>query len=566
MTASPSQDPTPTQAPTPPATQPPPGLRGAALLRDPRYNRGGAFSEAERDAYGLRGLLHSRVSTLETQAARIMRNVRMKPNPLEQYIFLAELQDRNQTLFYRVLVDNVAELMPVVYTPTVGTACRHFMHIYTRPRGLYICAGDRGRVAELLRNWPVAEVGVIVVTDGERILGLGDLGANGMGIPIGKLALYTACGGVHPDRCLPVMLDVGTDNPEIRDDPLYIGQARPRLRGEAYDALVDEFVAAANAVFPGVLIQFEDFATDNAFRLLARYEDRVCTFNDDIQGTAAVALAGLISAGRITGAALTEQKLLFLGAGSAATGIAELIVSAMVRQGLPEAEARRRCYFVDSQGLVTADRADLAPHKRPFAHDLPPAADLQAAVEALRPTALLGLSAQAGLFTEGVIRAMADANARPIVFALSNPTSKAECTAEQAYGWSDGRAVFASGSPFDPVTLADGRRFVPGQGNNAYIFPGLGLGVLASGARRVTDAMFHAAATCLAGEVSAEDLAAGSLYPPLGAIRGVSAVIAEAVAAVAWDDGLSDQPRPADIGAWVRAAMYEPRYVDLVGG
>jgi len=545
--------------------QPPPGLRGAALLRDPRYNRGGAFSEAERDAYGLRGLLHARVSTLETQVARIMRNVRIKPNPLEQYIFLAELQDRNQTLFYRTLVDHVAELMPVVYTPTVGTACRHFMHIYTRPRGLYICAEDRGRVAQLLRNWPEPGVGVIVVTDGERILGLGDLGANGMGIPIGKLALYSACGGVHPDQCLPVMLDVGTDNPEIREDPLYIGQARPRLRGAAYDELLDEFVAAANEVFPGVLIQFEDFATDNAFRLLARYEDSVCTFNDDIQGTAAVALAGLISAGRITGRPLTAQKLLFLGAGAAATGIAELIVSAMVRQGLAEDEARRRCWFVDSQGLVTADRADLAPHKRPFAHAAAPAPTLQVAVEALGPTALLGLSAQPGLFTEGVIRAMAAANARPVIFALSNPTSKAECTAEQAYRWSDGRAVFASGSPFDPVLLADGRRFVPGQGNNAYIFPGLGLGVLASGARRVTDAMFHAAAECLADLVSAEDLAAGSLYPPLAGIRGVSAAIGAAVAAVAWDDGLTDRPRPADIGAWVRAAMYEPRYGALLG-
>ena len=563
MTSSPPMDPAP--SPLPATNQPPPGLRGAALLRDPRYNRGGAFSEAERDAYGLRGLLHARVSTLETQVARIMRNVRIKPNPLEQYIFLAELQDRNQTLFYRTLVDHVAELMPVVYTPTVGTACRHFMHIYTRPRGLYICAEDRGRVAQLLRNWPEPGVGVIVVTDGERILGLGDLGANGMGIPIGKLALYSACGGVHPDQCLPVMLDVGTDNPEIREDPLYIGQARPRLRGAAYDELLDEFVAAANEVFPGVLIQFEDFATENAFRLLARYEDRACTFNDDIQGTAAVALAGLISAGRITGRPLTAQKLLFLGAGAAATGIAELIVSAMVRQGLAEDEARRRCWFVDSQGLVTADRADLAPHKRPFAHAAAPAPTLQAAVEALGPTALLGLSAQPGLFTEGVIRAMAAANARPVIFALSNPTSKAECTAEEAYTWSDGRAVFASGSPFLPVLLADGRRFVPGQGNNAYIFPGLGLGVLASGARRVTDAMFHAAADRLAGLLSAEDLAAGSLYPPLSSIREVSAAIGEAVAAVAWDDGLTDRPRPADIGAWVRAAMYEPRYGALLG-
>lgn len=539
------------------------GLRGAALLRDPRYNRGGAFTEAERDAYGLRGLLHGRVSTLENQVARIMRNVRIKPNPLEQYIFLAELQDRNQTLFYRALVDHVAELMPVVYTPTVGTACRHFMHIYTRPRGLYIGAEDAGRVEALLRNWPEEAVKVIVVTDGERILGLGDLGANGMGIPIGKLALYAACGGVHPDACLPVMLDVGTDNPEIREDPLYIGLPRPRLRGAAYEALLDEFVTAAERVFPGVLIQFEDFATDNAFGLLDRYRDQVCCFNDDIQGTAAVALAGLIAAGRLTGRPLDDQRLLFLGAGAAATGIAELVVLALRKCGLSEAAARGRCYFVDSTGLVTADRANLAPHKRPFAHPVPPAADLLSAVEQLRPTALLGLSAQAGAFTEPVLRAMAEGTERPIVFALSNPTSKAECRAAEAYAWTEGRAVFASGSPFDPVTLPDGRRFRPGQGNNAYIFPGLGLGVLASGARRVSEAMFLAAAESLAEMPTGADLSEGSLYPPLEAIRDVSAAIGRAVAEVAWDQGLATLSRPEDPAAWVRGLMYQPRYEPL---
>lgn len=556
-------------APTPPsAAAPGPlpslhGLRGAALLRDPRYNRGGAFTEAERDAYGLRGLLHGRVSSLETQVARIMRNVRIKPNPLEQYLFLAELQDRNQTLYYRTLVDHVAELMPVVYTPTVGTACRHFMHIYTRPRGLYVGADDRGRVEQLLRNWPERRVRVIVVTDGERILGLGDLGANGMGIPIGKLALYAACGGVHPDDCLPVMLDVGTDNAEIRHDPLYIGLPRPRLRGPDYEALVDEFVAAAERVFPGVLIQFEDFATDNAFRLLARYRDQACCFNDDIQGTAAVALAGLMAAGRLTGHPLQEQRLLFFGAGAAATGIAELVVLALRGRGLPEAEARARCWFVDSSGLVTAQRQGLAPHKRPFAHPSPPAADLLAAIRQLRPTALLGLSAQAGAFTEPVLRALAEDAERPIVFALSNPTSKAECSAAQAYAWTDGRAVFASGSPFDPVTLPDGRRFRPGQGNNAYIFPGLGLGVLASGARRVSEAMFLAAAECLAGLPTAADLAEGSLYPPLETIREVSAAIAGAVAELAWETGLATRSRPADPVAWVRDQMYHPCYEPL---
>jgi len=404
---------------------------------------------------------------------------------------------------------------------------------------------------------------VIVVTDGERILGLGDVGANGMGIPIGKLSLYTACAGIHPAGCLPITLDVGTDNAEIRADPLYLGTLRPRVRGEAYLALLDEFVEAAEAVFPGVLLQFEDFATENALGLLARYRDRLCTFNDDVQGTAAVALAGLYSACRITGLPLADQRLLFLGAGSAATGIADLVVGAMRAGGVPEPAARGRCWFYDSRGLVVKGRTDLAAHKRPYAHDHPPVGSLVEAIRSLRPTSLLGLSTQGGAFTPEVLRAMAEVNDRPVIFALSNPTSKSECTAEAAYRETRGRAVFASGSPFDPVEF-EGRRLVPGQGNNAYIFPGLGLGILASGARRVTDPMFHAAARTLADAVTPAELNEGLLYPPLRQIREVSKVIARSVAEVAWRDGVAAVQRPADSDGAIAALVWEPHYPDLL--
>jgi malate dehydrogenase (oxaloacetate-decarboxylating)(NADP+) len=418
-------------------------------------------------------------------------------------------------------------------------------------------------VADVLRNWPSSDVRIIVVTDGERILGLGDLGADGMGIPVGKLSLYTACAGVDPSLCLPVTLDVGTDNERLRHDSLYIGIRQPRLRGEAYDAFVDEFMTAAQEVFPNVLVQFEDFANVNAFRLLNRYRDRLCTFNDDIQGTGGVALAGLVSALRLTGGRLPEQTVLFLGAGEAAAGIAGLIVAAMIAEGLPEEEARARCWLVDSRGLVVKSRTGLAPHKRPYAHDHAPLPDFLAAVEALRPTAIIGVSGQPGAFSQPVLAAMARLNERPIVFALSNPTSKAECTAEQAYTWTEGRAIFASGSPFAPVTLG-GRTHVPGQGNNAYVFPGVGLGVIACGARLVTDEMFFAAARALAGQVSEEDLDQGLIYPPLTEIREVSAAIAAAVAGVAYRQGLATQPEPEDLLAFIEAQMYEPHYESYV--
>jgi len=415
----------------------------------------------------------------------------------------------------------------------------------------------------VLRNWPHRDVAMIVVTDGERILGLGDQGADGMGIPVGKLSLYTACAGVHPRQCLPVVLDVGTNNAALLEDPLYIGLPQHRVRGEAYDALLDEFIAATQVVFPGVVVQFEDFANQNAFRLLHKWRDRICTFNDDIQGTAAVALAGIVSALRVNGGRLAEQTLLFLGAGEAATGIADLAVTAMVADGLDVAAARRRCWLFDSRGLVNAARPELVEHKRPYAHEHAPVTGFADAVRALKPTAIIGVAAVAGTFTEEVVSEMARLNKRPIVFALSNPTSKAECTAEQAYRWSGGRALFASGSPFAPVTL-DGQRYVPRQGNNSYIFPGVGLGAIVARARHISDEMFMAAVRALCDQVSDEDLAQGSLYPPLARVREVSAHIAVAVAEVAFARGLAAAPRPADLAAAVRASMYEPTYPDYL--
>lgn len=536
---------------------------GLALLRDPALNKGTAFTQAERNALGLRGLLPAHVLTQDEQVERILENVRAASSDLEKYVNLNALHDRNETLFFRVLTDYPDEMMPIVYTPTVGLACQEFGHIFQRPRGLFIGTNDRGHVAEILRNWPYRDVGIIVVTDGERILGLGDLGANGMGIPVGKLALYVACAGVHPTQCLPVVLDVGTDNEALRNDRFYVGLRQKRVRGEAYDALLDEFLMAAQEVFPGVVIQFEDFANANAFRLLRDYRDRICCFNDDIQGTAAVALAGLLSALRITRGKLADQKILFLGAGEAATGISDLIVSALVDQGLTPEDARRRCWLVDSRGLVVSSRRDLAEHKLPYAHEHPFIADFAAAVDALKPTAIIGVAAVAKTFTRPILEAMARFNERPIVFALSNPTSKSECTAQEAYEWTNGRALFACGSPFDPVTL-DGRTFVPRQGNNSYIFPGVGLGTIACGARRVTDEMFSAAAWALARQVTETDIAQGSLYPALSRVREVSAHIATAVAKVAYDQALATQPRPDDLFSYIRGEMYDPHYRSYV--
>ncbi len=536
-----------------------PMARGVKLLHDPLRNKGTAFTEAERDVLGLRGLLPPRVTSIATQARRILENFQHKPNDLERYIFLVGLQDRNETLFYRVLVDNITQMMPIVYTPTVGAACLRFGHIWRRPRGLYISINDRGRVREVLEHWPHERVAIIVVTDGERILGLGDLGAYGMGIPIGKLSLYTACAGVPPDQCLPVLLDVGTDNQELLDDPLYTGTLQTRVRGTAYDELVDEFVAEAQRAFPQVLIQFEDFATQHAFDLLHRYRDRFCCFNDDIQGTAAVTLAGLITASRMTEVDLGDQRVVFYGAGAAATGIGDLIVTNMVQEGMAYEEAMNRVWFVDSKGLVVTSREDLPPHKQRYAKDHAFDTDLEAIVRSLQPTALIGVSGQPQTFTEPVVRAMVEWNERPIIFSLSNPTSKSECTAEQAYTWTEGRAIFASGSPFDPVTVGN-RTFVPGQSNNAYVFPGIGLGVMAVRARHVTDEMFSAAARALADHATEECIREGCLFPHFMGIRDVSARIATAVAEVAYEQGLARRKRPKDLAAYIKDLMFEPSY------
>ena len=532
---------------------------GEALLHDPLLNKGTAFTPTERRAFGLTGLLPPHVHRLEEQVARVMDNYRSKQTDLERYIHLVSLQDRNETLFYRVVVDHIEEMMPIIYTPTVGQACQQWGHLFRRSRGLYVSWDDRGHVEAVLRNWPQQDVRVIVVTDGERILGLGDQGVGGMGIPVGKLSLYTACAGIDPSRTLPIMLDVGTENEGYLRDPLYLGLRQKRIRGEPYDAFVAEFAEAVQRVFPRALLQFEDFGNQNAFRLLEQWRDRICTFNDDIQGTAAVTLAGLYSALRLTGKTLREQTVLFLGAGEAGIGIGSLVASAMVDEGATPEEARRRCCFVDSHGLVVKSRAGLAEHKLRFAHDLPPAADFQAALEAVRPTAIVGVSTVPRAFDRRVIETMSRMNERPVIFALSNPTSRSECSAEDAYRWSGGKAIFASGSPFPPCHL-DGRTFVPGQGNNSYIFPGVGLGVVACRARLVTDRMFSAAARTLAGLVLPSDLELGRIYPSLTRIREVSAHIGAAVAEVAFRDGLAGVARPPDLLSMVQASMWQPVY------
>jgi len=537
--------------------------RGADLLNDPVLNKGTAFTEAEREAYGLLGLLPPRVTSQEEQLERFLPGVRSKPTMLDQYAYLVSLADRNITLFYRLVIDHLEEMMPILYTPTVGQACEQFGHIFRRSRGLYVTAADRGRVDKVLANWPHDDIRMIVVTDGERILGLGDLGANGMGIPIGKLTLYTACAGVSPHQCLPITIDVGTDNVALRENPTYMGLAQPRLRGAAYEELMTEFVEAVQERFPLACLQFEDFGNHNAFTLLETWRDRICTFNDDIQGTASVTLAGLLSAARMTGTPLEQMRLLFLGAGEAGIGIGDLVTEALVEGGMAVEEARRHSWFVDSRGLVVQSRTDLAEHKKRYAHDHPATGSLLEAVQALKPHAIIGVSGTPNTFTTEVLEAMGRNHERPIVLALSNPTSKAECTAREAYTATNGRAIFASGSPFGPVTYK-GRTFTPGQGNNAYIFPGVGLGVIVAESSRVTEEMFAVAAKTLATMVTEDDLAMGRIYPSLSRIREVSREIAIAVAEVAYARGLARRARPRNVPRAVTEAMYEPVYHSLV--
>jgi malate dehydrogenase (oxaloacetate-decarboxylating)(NADP+) len=526
------------------------------LIRNPALNKGLAFTKKERQQLKLNGLLPPHSATQEEQTARIIENFNSKQSDLEKYIYLTNLKNTDETLFYRTVIDNIKKMMPIIYTPTVGQACQEYSKIFT-PQGMFISIKDKGQIANTLKNWPNKNVKIIVVTDGERILGLGDLGANGMGIPVGKLSLYTACAGIHPEHCLPITLDVGTENEKFLNDMFYIGLKQRRIRGKAYDNFIEEFILAVKKVFPKALIQFEDFANTNAFRLLHKYRDKVCTFNDDIQGTASVALAGLYSSLKITKAKLSEQKILFLGAGEAGIGIGDLIVSAMQAEGIPEKEARKKCLFVDSRGLVVKSRTDLTSHKIPYAHDFGFVPDLLSAIKTHRPTALIGVSGQPRTFTHQIIEEMAKINKRPIIFALSNPTSKAECTAEEAYTYTNGNVIFASGSPFAPVTI-NGKTYIPGQGNNAYIFPGVGLGVIASGAKIVTDEMFFMAAKTLADLVSDEDLNNSSIYPPLTKIRYASKEIAIAVTNIAYKRKLATKPKPKNIEKYIDSQMYNP--------
>ncbi|XVE97599.1 hypothetical protein REPUB_Repub03eG0033300 [Reevesia pubescens] len=536
---------------------------GYSLMRDPRHNKGLAFTEKERDAHYLRGLLPPVVLNQELQEKKLMHNLRQYKVPLQRYTAMMDLQERNERLFYKLLVDNVEELLPVVYTPTVGEACQKYGSIFRRPQGLYISLKEKGKILEVLKNWPERSVQVIVVTDGERILGLGDLGCQGMGIPVGKLSLYTALGGVRPSACLPVTIDVGTNNEKLLNDEFYIGLRQRRATGQEYAELLHEFMSAVKQNYgEKVLVQFEDFANHNAFELLARYSSTHLVFNDDIQGTASVVLSGLLAALRLLGGNLSDHRFLFLGAGEAGTGIAELIALEMSKQtGNPIEENRKKIWLVDSKGLIVESRKESLQHfKKPWAHDHEPVKELVNAVKAIKPTVLIGTSGVGKQFTKEVVEAMASINEKPLIMALSNPTSQAECTAEEAYTWTEGRAIFASGSPFDPVEY-DGKVFMPGQANNAYIFPGFGLGVIISGAIRVHDDMLLAASEALAEQVTEEHYKKGLIYPPFSSIRKISANIAAKVAAKAYELGLASHlPQPQDLVKYAESCMYSPVY------
>lgn len=536
---------------------------GCVLLRDPAYNKGLAFTEKERDTHYLRGLLPPVYLSQDLQAKKVMNTIRQYQAPLQKYMAMMDLEERNERLFYKLLVDHVEELLPIVYTPTVGEACQKYGSIYRRPQGLYISLKEKGKILEVLKNWYEKNIEVIVVTDGERILGLGDLGCQGMGIPVGKLALYTALGGVRPSACLPVTIDVGTNNEELLNDEFYIGLRQKRITGQEYYDLLDEFMSAVKQNYgEKVLVQFEDFANHNAFELLAKYSTTHLAFNDDIQGTAAVVLAGLVASLKLTGGTLADHTFLFLGAGEAGTGIAELIALEMSKQSNKSLEeAREKIWLVDSKGLIVKSRMEsLQNFKKPWAHEHEPHKELVDAVKAIKPTALIGTSGVGKTFTKEVIEAVSSFNEKPIILALSNPTSQSECTAEEAYTWSEGRAIFASGSPFDPVSL-NGKTFTPGQSNNAYIFPGFGLGLVMSGSIRVHDQMMLAAAEALANHVTEEHLEQGLIYPPFRNIRNISAQIAAGVATKAYELGLATRlPRPANLVAYAESCMYSPVY------
>ncbi len=546
--------------------------RGGDLLLHPFTNKGAAYSLEERTELGLHGLIPAAISTVQEQLARSYENYQATPTDLGKFIFLSSLQDRNETLFYRLVHEHIEEMMPIVYTPVVGEACQKYSHIYRRARGLYISYNERHRMTETLANYGIPHPSVMVVTDGERILGLGDQGAGGIGICIGKLVLYTLCAGVSPYSTLPICLDVGTDNEERLKDPLYLGLRQKRVRGEQYQDFVDSFVTAVKEVFPHVLFQWEDFLKANALKQLKRFRDEMCTFNDDIQGTAAVTLAGLYAAMRITGQRLRDQRIVNAGAGASAQGISDLCVSALVEDGCSEAEARRRIWTVDSRGLVTQARTNLEDFKRTYARAVDEIADfkcrdrsaitLEETVLNAKPTILIGTSATPGLFTEAIVKTMARNNERPILFALSNPTSKCECTPADALAWSEGRAIVATGSPFDPVHQG-GRTFRIGQCNNAFVFPGIGLGACVGKCRRVSDSMFLDAAKTLASLIAESDLRSGAVYPELTRIREISHAVACAVIRRGVAEGLAEPAMAEGVEERVREAMWFPEYMPI---
>ena len=546
--------------------------KGHALLLEPLTNKGTAFTQRERDELNLHGLIPPAMSTVHQQLERTYENFLNKTTNLERYIYLSSLQDRNETLFYRLVLEHIDEMMPVVYTPVVGEACQKFSHIYRRGRGLYISYEERDNIEKILRNADMSTPSIIVVTDGERILGLGDQGAGGMGIPVGKLCLYTLCAGISPFSTLPITLDVGTDNEERLKDPLYLGLKHKRIRGDQYQAFVDSFVAAVKKVFPNTLLQWEDFLKANAIFQLKRFRNELCTFNDDIQGTAGVIVAGLLSALRITGGRMRDQRVVFAGAGASAQGISDLIVAAMVEEGLCECEARKQVWTVDSQGLVTKARTHLEDFKATYARDVEEVANFRAKDRAhislletvcnVKPTILLGTSGTPGTFSREVVQRMAEVNERPIIFPLSNPTSKSECTAQEAVEWSDGRAIVATGSPFAPVTY-NGKRHRIGQGNNAFIFPGVGLGISAGGVKRVSDKMFLEAARALASKVTEGDLTESAVYPELSRIRECSLAVACATVKQAVKEGHADAEILDDLEETLSRAMWEPKYLPV---
>lgn len=532
--------------------------KGLEVLRDSRLSKSTAFNYEEKERLGLRGLLPYSISTQELQKHRVIENIRRKESNIEKYIFLSALQGRNERLFYRTVIDYLPELLPIIYTPTVGEVCQQFSHIYRIDKGFYITPEDKGDIAEIMENWPEKDVRVIVVTDGSRILGLGDLGCNGMGIPIGKLSLYTAGAGISPEYCMPVMLDMGTDNEALLDDLLYLGYPHKRLQGAEYDEIVEEFVIAVQQKYPKALIQFEDFVTPNAYKLLEKYQEKILCFNDDIQGTAAVALAGIYTSLRITGQAFADQKIMFLGAGSAATGIADLLVKAFMAEGLSEVDSLNKLWFVDINGLLVKESQNLQLHNLPYAHDYP-SMSFTEAIKDLKPTILIGASGAKGTFTEEVVKLMCANNERPVIFALSNPTSKAECTAEEVYTFSNGKAVFASGSPFTSVTI-DEQTFIPGQGNNVYIFPGIGLAAVAVEACYLPDSVFLVAASELARQIHQSDLDHGTLYPKMTTLRTISFEIAVAVANHLYELDLAKAEKPKNMRTHIKNMMYDPTY------